>query len=632
MRPSARHGFEVALGAMLVALSLASAVAAWAGPLYREVFVVLALAMGAAPLLVWARGRVTTRFVLVVAVLARLAVLWLPPTLSDDVYRYVWDGLVQLDGTSPYAHAPRDAALAELRSEHGDLYGHLNSAGFYSVYPPLSQLLFAASATTAQVGASPLVAVYLLKLLLAAAEIGALLLLSRLVPARLLVLYAWHPLAVIESAGQAHGEALAALLILTCVYTVPREKPLAAGAALGGAVMVKLWPLALLPLLWRRAGVTSMLAASAVMLALALPYASVVAAENVQRSLALYVGLFEFNALPYFLLRDGLNALEPSEADMGKAVVGQLLQTAFALSLPVLVLLDWRRRRPLDRAFAGVIGVYLVCTTTLHPWYMLPLLILPATLGAHGGRPRWCWLWLGLMSVGTYVRYRPGGEATYEAFVWLGWGGWLVLLIGDGAADLLQGVLRRRGRRKAERVGPHLAKGGVVLDLGAGEGYVGLALQKRLGGRAVLADVSNAARVPLAAVHYDGRRLPFATASFDGVALCYVLHHCERPGRVLAEAMRVCRPGGRVVVVESVYRTGRGRRLLRLLDWTANALRGHVGGPLHHRRAAAWRGLADRLGGRVVAFEAHGHPPHRQATVVVEIAHPLGPQGPEAEP
>ena len=72
------------------------------------------------------------------------ALLHLPPSLSDDAYRYVWDGQVQAHGINPYQYVPQDPALEFLQD--GALYDHLNSPAFYSVYPPVSQLIFGAAA------------------------------------------------------------------------------------------------------------------------------------------------------------------------------------------------------------------------------------------------------------------------------------------------------------------------------------------------------------------------------------------------------------------------------------------------------------------------------------------------------
>jgi ubiquinone/menaquinone biosynthesis C-methylase UbiE/DNA-binding transcriptional ArsR family regulator len=48
----------------------------------------------------------------------------------------------------------------------------------------------------------------------------------------------------------------------------------------------------------------------------------------------------------------------------------------------------------------------------------------------------------------------------------------------------------------------------------------------------------------------DMYQLPLAGASFDAVVIHQVLHYAERPAQVVAEAARVLRPGGRLLIVD----------------------------------------------------------------------------------
>src|SRR5262249_1939844 len=76
--------------------------------------------------------------ILVGAAAMRLALLWTEPTLSGDIYRYIWDGRVQAAGINPYAHVPAAAELATLRDP--DIWPHINRAGYaVTIYPPMAQ-------------------------------------------------------------------------------------------------------------------------------------------------------------------------------------------------------------------------------------------------------------------------------------------------------------------------------------------------------------------------------------------------------------------------------------------------------------------------------------------------------------
>ena len=149
--------------------------------------------------------------------------------------------------------------------------------------------------------------------------------------------------------------------------------------------------------------------------------------------------------------------------------------------------------------------------------------------------------------------------------------------------------LRRYAVQEAEDI-LHFVVGPRVLDLGAGEGWVGAALARH-GFRMCGADVGPFARTDGAYVVYDGTRLPFADAAFDTTLLLLTLHHCEKPETVLDEALRVTR--GRLIVTESVYRNRLDRFWLDVLDGRFNRLRhgGRMPAPLGFRRAEDWQAL-----------------------------------------
>jgi ubiquinone/menaquinone biosynthesis C-methylase UbiE len=137
---------------------------------------------------------------------------------------------------------------------------------------------------------------------------------------------------------------------------------------------------------------------------------------------------------------------------------------------------------------------------------------------------------------------------------------------------LLQTFLRRYAATEAKAVAPFIV-GSRVLDLGAGESYVGATLFSLYGMWVCSADVGAFRRMPGSYVTYDGIRLPFVDDAFDTTLTLLTLHHCENPERVLDEAVRVTR--GRLIVIESVYRNRRERFWLNLLDHRLNRHRHH---------------------------------------------------------
>lgn len=146
--------------------------------------------------------------ILAAAALMRLALVGAVPLLSDDIYRYLWDGRVLLAGINPYEHAPLDAALAHLRD--ADIWPKINHPHLPTIYPPAAQYLFGLAA---YLGGS----VWVLKLLLVLVELGCGLGLWRIVRGRwsasrqraALTLYALNPLVIVEIAWSGHIDALA---------------------------------------------------------------------------------------------------------------------------------------------------------------------------------------------------------------------------------------------------------------------------------------------------------------------------------------------------------------------------------------------------------------------------------------
>lgn len=203
-------------------------------------------------------GKILVGAIILGAIVFRVIMSFTAPTLSNDIYRYAWDGKIQAAGISPYEYIPNDPALSPLRgnSEYAMLKDNIRAA---AVYQPAAQLLFLSSAPFGDH------AVQALKLILALLDIAAILILRKLLlalrrPPELVILYAWCPLTVFEIAGSGHVDGLIVFLLVAAVYLAVTEKRFLAGLAIGAAASTKLYPLALLPAVmrdkwdWRTAG------------------------------------------------------------------------------------------------------------------------------------------------------------------------------------------------------------------------------------------------------------------------------------------------------------------------------------------------------------------------------------------
>lgn len=334
--------------------------------------------------------------VLVIAAVLRILLLPLPPTLSDDILRYRWDGRVAVAGHNPYRLAPESSELSELRDEVWQRMPHKEVP---TVYPPLALGVF----SIASLLPAPALAI---KLLLTAADLLTCALLLRLalalgVPAGRTLWYAWSPLATIEVAGMGHVDALVALAIVATVALLLRGRPATAAAAAAAGVLAKLVPAVALPMWSRQSGKPwrFLALASALILAAIGPF--LLALGGPPPGLVTYGVSWEFNGPLYepvwrlfdvigldHRIKDGLDTLKAWTGRHDELnhvyplVYPQLLAKAALLALlAIFVAASLRATAPLagsGRLLAGV----LLCSATLYPWYLLWILPL-AALARH---------------------------------------------------------------------------------------------------------------------------------------------------------------------------------------------------------------------------------------------------------
>lgn len=320
----------------------------------------------------------------VFAVSFRLILLPTKPTLSDDVFRYVWDGRVQAEGYSPYQFPPNAPELAYLRKVGTELYREvwrpINRKEFITVYPPGAQLAFAGLWRVVGDSVTGFKWALVLAELLGAAALWQLLKHFHQPPERLLI-YLWSPLLIFEVAHAGHVDALMLPLLIGAVWARMKERYVWLGILLAGATLIKFFPALLLPALipwpprWQRRlwqPAFQMLAAFTLTCALAYaPY--VLWGAGVIGFLPLYFNE-NFNlglARQIFELADALGWQRAWLANMvtfGGLVVMSLV---FMLKPPgnegnfgkkVLVRCVW------------LIGWFTLTTQNLFPWYVLWLL------------------------------------------------------------------------------------------------------------------------------------------------------------------------------------------------------------------------------------------------------------------
>ncbi len=581
------------------------------------VCVVLAFWKHNKPLSIW--------LTLAVAVAGRLFLLPLEPSLSDDLYRYAWDGQLFAAGHNPYLSLPSDALNS---SRHGTvLFEKMNSQNYYSVYPPVVQYLFSLPFRLTS-GSAPQAMLWI-KAQVGLIELVGLFLLSRMTDWRSLILYAWNPVVMVETWGQGHTEGVAAGLLVFAFWAFRKQLAAASLAGVTLAGWVKLYPLLLLPFVLRRTGWWYICVPVGLTLFVWLPFVwppqeFLQAAWNINTSLRLYTNLFEYNAGIYYSVRWFLDdVLRPNLTGLYLGhFVGRAMQIAFLVYSGWLFWSDRYRQWPLEWIAVWLFGGLILFSTTIHPWYLVPAIAMIAL----SRRTPWSLLWLTAVSPVTYLGY---SHDLYVAAVVFVWSGWLALVLVQDTPALLQSVLRARARSKAGMIFKGLAGAGAnvkprmtVLDVGAAEGYVGKAIAAEHDSKVDLLDIVDMNRTRLPLNLYDGCEIPLEQASRDVVILSYVLHHCRDPDLVLSEAMRVSR--GFVVVLESVDRGRLSTFFLGKLDIAANRIRSgfrmnRQEAHLTFRSPGQWVETVNRLGGNIVWSEEFGHFLHPQLAFVLKV-------------
>lgn len=284
------------------------------------------------------------------AIATRLALLGAAPVLSEDIYRYMWDGWVARNGINPFAYPPSATELTAIRTDWWEIINHPTVS---TIYPPGAQLVF--------LGLAAIVPGWLLfKFAWVVADLVAAWILSRLVSddakrQRTLLLYLWSPLLLAEVAWNGHFETVGIAAMLGAVLLV-RRTAWAGGVLLGLGAAIKFAPLAAVPALARRRGAVAALLALAVPVVLYLPYLG--AGSGLFSGLRTYADIWEFNAGVFALLSN-----LPGPGDLGRWI-GAAVVVAVALLAAL-------RRWGLGRTLYWTIGAGLLVSPTLHPWYVL---------------------------------------------------------------------------------------------------------------------------------------------------------------------------------------------------------------------------------------------------------------------
>ncbi|MCM4166910.1 hypothetical protein KCTC52924_01765 [Arenibacter antarcticus] len=327
------------------------------------------------------------KFLVVSGTLFRLVLLFSEPNLSQDFYRFVWDGQLIINGINPYLHLPKDLLLdihrkipnaMELYHGMGDL-----SASNFSNYPPLNQIIFAIS--TLLTGTSTMGSIIVMRIIVILADLGVLYFGRKLLqklnkPTYLIFWYFLNPLVILELTGNLHFEGVMLFFFIWSLYLVHQNKWILAGVLYALSISIKLVPLIFLPLFIKYYGFKKSVLFYAVVggvsILLALPFYAPEFITNYSQTIGLWFSNFEFNA--------GIYNLVKYIGVQWDAKPWELIKT-YGKITPIIII-SWvalitfirnnKKVNTLIISMLWILSFYYFLSATVHPWYIIFLVLL----------------------------------------------------------------------------------------------------------------------------------------------------------------------------------------------------------------------------------------------------------------
>jgi len=343
------------------------------------------------------------KFLVVLAIIFRVVFLFAIPNLSQDFYRFIWDGRMIIQGFNPYLYTPESFININIFpiAQAQELYngmGELNGSHFTN-YPPIKQLVFMIAALLS--GKSIIGSAIVFRIFILAADIGTLYfgkkLLERLnLPTHNIFWYLLNPLIIIELSGNLHFEGIMIFFLVWSLYLLHSGKWKWAAIVFALSISVKLIPLLLLPLFFKyfiqhrftksafatsktlRNDIINLTGFYAIVvlttLLLFTPFFSSEFINNYTKTVALWFSDFEFNASIYYIARS-----------IGYAITGYNEIAIIGKFIPLITIISalgftfLRKNYGVQQLIISMLFVttlYYFTSTTIHPWYITTLIFL----------------------------------------------------------------------------------------------------------------------------------------------------------------------------------------------------------------------------------------------------------------
>ncbi len=354
----------------------------------------------------------------------RLMFLFSIPVLSDDYFRFLWDGELILNGSNPFEMLPNNFQ-GDIPNKQALLDG-MNSPFYYSIYPPMSQLIYFIGAVLGRGNIEA--SVLSIRLMVLIAETFTIFFLPKVLKnlgkdPRLSFFYILNPLVILELSGNLHLEALMIAFLLGVIYFLSKKEFIKAGVVWALAASVKLIPLLLLPLLLRKLSFKNVISIGAICCLLFgltwWPFYEPYVIANVKQSIDLYSKTFEFNAGLYYFLR-GIGYEIMGYNTIG--VLGPLLQKLGLLF--IIIIAFWRKTNTWEDWILKALwcfSIYFATAIIVHPWYICTLVFLGSFT-----RFRFPMIWSGLVFF-SYSAYQSSSVKEDLSLIYIEYG--VVILV-----------------------------------------------------------------------------------------------------------------------------------------------------------------------------------------------------------
>lgn len=316
-----------------------------------------------------------------IGLLFRVILLFSIPNLSQDFYRFIWDGHLILNGFNPYTNKP-DLLINTINFPNASFLfekmGRLSQSNF-SNYPPINQLFFVIAAFFG--GKSYYISMVLLKVFVVFADIGIyhfgkkiLLYLNK--NQNLISIYFLNPLVIIELSGNIHFEGVMLFFFVLGIYLLTLNNWVKSAFFIALSIVTKLLPLILLPLFFKNLGfkksIWFYLLIIGICILIFLPFFNQDLIKNYTNTIALWFVNFEFNASIYYLIRE-----------IGYQIKGyNIIQTVGKITPIIIITLAFvflRKNNSFKYLLTNALiflSIYFFLSTTVHPWYIISLVLL----------------------------------------------------------------------------------------------------------------------------------------------------------------------------------------------------------------------------------------------------------------